>query len=127
MKCLTITIFNRYFIDSEYYHDSETWIQILSISTCGRETKYSHTSLLEPSNRKISSSLSRSISSEIFLIIFDVFTWLWVCRNKTMSNTHTRNHMSTIMIVVFNYHCCANTDDNDSHILSLISPSPTTN
>ena len=32
VKILTITIFNRYLNDSEYYHDSETkiWIQLLS-------------------------------------------------------------------------------------------------
>ena len=33
-----------------------------------------------------------------------------------MSNTHACNHMSTIMIVVFSYHChVSNTDNNDSH------------
>ena len=43
-------------------------------TTCGRKTKYSRTSLLEPSNRKKTSSfLSKSISSEIFITIFACF------------------------------------------------------
>ena len=61
VKLLTITMSNRYLNDSEYYHDSETKILIQILS----ENKYYHTSLLEHSNRKTSSPLSRSISSYI--------------------------------------------------------------
>ena len=89
VKYLTITIFNRYLNDSEYYRDSETkiWIQILSISTCGRETKYSDTPLLEPSNRKTSSSLSRSISFEIFLAIFSCHMVVGMLRQDNVQCT----------------------------------------
>ena len=79
MTFLTITISNRYLNDNEYYHNSGTkiWIQLRStcISLCGRETKYTHTSLLEPCNRKTSSSLSRLISPVASSPVF--FTQLW--------------------------------------------------
>ena len=85
---------------------------------CGRETKYSHTSLLEPSNRKTCSSLSIPISSEIFLTIFSCFfTWLWICWGKTISNVHAHDHMT----VVFSYHCHdSNTNANNSHTITTI-------
>ena len=36
-------------------------------------------------------------------------------------HVHARNHMSTITIVVFSYHCCdSNTDDNGSHTITTI-------
>ena len=124
VKFLTIMIFNRYLNYSEYYHDRETKFgyRFWAFSTCRRETRYSHTSLLEPSNRKTCSSLSRSILSEIFLTIFIYFfMWLWICWGKTMSNSHAHNHMSTIMIVVFTYHCSNSyTGDNNSHTITTI-------
>ena len=77
-----------------------------AFSTCGKETKYSNTPLLEPYNRKTSSSLSRLISSEQFLIIFACFSkWLRVCWDKIC-----QMHM-LMTTVVFKYHCHdSNTD-----------------
>ena len=40
-----------------------------------------------------------------------------------MSNTHARNYMSTITIVVFGYQCRdSNTDDNNSYTMSYYLP-----
>ena len=83
-------------------------------------SKYSHTPLSEPSKRKTCSTLSRSISQEVFLTIFTCFfTLLWVCWSETISNAQACNHMSTITIVVFTYHCHdSNIDDNNSHAVT---------
>ena len=95
-------------------------------STCGRETKYSRTSLLEPSNRNTCSSLSRSILREIFLAIFSCFFHMnvGILRRDNVKYT-CRNQMSTITIIVFSYLCHdSNTEDNDTHTIATIAQIP---
>ena len=124
MKCLTITIINRYLNDGEYYHDSETkiWIQILSFfHLWQRNQVLPYTTLTAPQQKHLQLFVKINLTRTIPHCLLIFFTWLWVCCGKTMSNAHAHNHMSTITIAVFSYLCCdSNTDDNDSHTITTI-------
>ena len=107
MTFLTIMICNRYWttvntiitiVKLKFGYSFE--VHCTCISIWGRETKYTHTPLLELYNRKTSSFLSRLSSPEIFLEFSTVF-----CSHgcgETMLNVHVyaSNHMSPIVIVV---------------------------